>query len=343
MKTIRHIGTAIGSALFTVALLVSPATAQPAGPGQRGELFTDPAKQFPMPGEWKDKPIVYDREAERADADLAIVMDQDIYYTLLPIIQKFGKDNNLKIFVKEGTCGIAAGMLAKKSTDMGGFCCPAGAEDRMPGLRFHTMGIVADAYFVHPDNPVDNLSTSQLRDIYRGKIYRWSELKTPQGGPVPDWKIKAIARLHCQKRPGHWRQLLNMDKEFSPRLSEVGSIPDMIAQVAASREAIGEEVLTMVEKNKNLGKVKPVKIDGYRPNDSAALASLKYPFYRTYNLTTWENKNVKNKHAQKLVDYMIKEFEKLEAERYGFVSASRLRQAGWKFAGNELVGEPARK
>lgn len=325
-----------------VALLIgSLVYAHDADNNLRGETFTNPSKQFPMSNDWIDRRIAYDKEAERADADLSIVMDQDIYYTLLPIIQKFGKDNNLKIFVKEGTCGIAGGMLGKKSVDMGGFCCPPSAEDRLPGLRFHTMGIVATAFFVNPDNPVDNVSSSQLRDIYRGRIFRWSELKTPQGSPGPDLAIKAIARLHCQKRPGHWRQLLDADKEFSPRIHEVGSIPDVIAQVASSRDAIGWEVLTMAEKYRNMGAVKPLKIDGFLPSDSAALAALRYPFYRTYSLSTWVGKKVENKSADQLVEYMKKEFEKLNADKYGFVSQNRLRKAGWKFKGDELIGEPA--
>ena len=327
--------------LFMVFLASAVAIAHDADNKLRGETFTDPSKQFPMPGDWIDKRIVYEKEAERADADLAIVMDQDIYYTLLPIIQKFGKDNNLKIFVKEGTCGIAAGMLGKKSVDMGGFCCPPGAEDRLPGVRFHTMGIVATAFLVHPNNPVDDVSSSQLRDIYRGKIFRWSEIKTARGVHGPDLAIKAIGRLHCQKRPGHWRQILDTDKEFSPRLHEVGSIPDMIAQVATSRDAIGWEVLTMVERYRNMGTVKPLRIDGYLPNDSAALVALKYPFYRTYSLSTWVGKNVENKHADQLVEYMKKEFEKLNADKFGFVSQNRLRKAGWKFKDDELIGEPA--
>ena len=325
---------------FGMMIFLSIFVASAAAPlsGTRGEVFTDPSYIMPMPEQWIKKAITYEKEAGRAD--LLIVMDQDIYYTLLPIIQKFGRDNNLKIVVKEGTCGIAAGMLASKTADMGGFCCPAGKEDRLPGLRFHTMGIVAKAFFVNPENPVDNISTSQLRDIYRGKIYRWSELKTSKGTPGPDWKIKAISRLHCQKRPGHWRQLLDSDKKFGPRVFEVGSIPNMINEIAASRETIGWEVLTMQEKNKDIGKIKPISIDGYRPNDSRALASLKYPFYRTYNLTTWEGKGVKNPHAGKLVDYMIKEFEKLNSDKYGFVAVSRLKKAGWKFTGDELTGEP---
>ncbi len=327
--------------LLLIALLAgSLAYAHNADDGFRGETFSDPNKQFSMPADWVDKRIVYDREAERADADLAIVMDQDIYYTLLPMIQQFGKDHNLKIYIKEGTCGIAAGMLEKKSVDMGGFCCPPGPEDRLPGLKFHTMGIVAIAFFVNPANPVDNLSSAQLRDIYGGKTFRWSEIKTAAGISGPDWTIKAIGRLHCQKRPGHWRQVLDSDSQFSPRMLEVGSIPDMIAQVASSRDAIGWEVLTMAEKYRNMGSVKPLRIDGYLPSDSAALAALKYPFYRTYSLSTWVGKRVQNRHADDLVEFMKKEFDKLNADKYGFVSQERLRKAGWKFKGDELVGEP---
>ncbi len=326
----------IGITAFSFLLL--SAGANDLKKGLRGEVFSDPAQKMTMEKEWIRKPIKHEKEAR--DADLVIVMDQDIYFTLLPLIQKFGRENNLKIVIKEGTCGIAEGMLAAKTVDMGGFCCPPGKQDRLPGLQFHTMGIVAITFFVHPENPVDNVSTAQLREIYSGKIYLWSEIKTQSSRPGPDLAIKAIGRLHCPKRPGHWRQLLDNEKKFSTRLYEVGSIPDMIAQVSASKDAIGWEVLTMLEKYKNLSRVKPLKIDGYSPNDSTALASLRYPFYRTYTLTTWEGKGVENKNAQRLVKYMKEEFEKLDANRFGFVSASRLRKAGWKFSEDELVGEP---
>ncbi|MBF0475680.1 MAG: hypothetical protein HQK59_07570 [Deltaproteobacteria bacterium] len=291
-----------------------------------------------MPDEWIKKPIEYDNEVK--GADLSMMMDQDIYYTLLPIIQTFAQDNHLKIIVQEGSCGMVAGMLASKTIDMGGYCCPPSKDDRLPGLQFYTMGIVSKAFFVNPDNPIDNLTSAQLRDIYAGKLFRWSELKAQTGKPGPGLAIKAVARLHCPKNPGHWRLLHNSGKKFSPYVSEVGSIPDMIAQVAAAKGAIGWEVMTMVEKNKNMGKVKPIKIDGYAPTDSKALAALKYPFYRTYNLTIWTGKGVENKNARNLVSYMIKEFEKLNPDGFGFVSVSRLKKAGWKFKGNELIGEP---
>lgn len=67
---------------------------------------------------------------------------------------------------------------------------------------------------------------------------------------------------------------------------------------------------------------------------------MQYPFYRTYTLTTWEGPGIENRRVLELVEYMKKEFDKLDPDRFGFVSARRLMKAGWKFNGDELVGEP---
>ncbi|MBF0558925.1 MAG: hypothetical protein HQL08_09105 [Nitrospirae bacterium] len=341
MSIKAHRKNSFFSALAVVIIMAFLPVLALSHPGHKdisGEVFSDPSKITTMPEQWIKSPIKYATEA--GNADVTVVLDQDIYHTLLPLAQKFAKEHNLKVSFKEGTCGIAAGMLAAKSVDIGGFCCPPGQEDRLPGIRYHTLGLVATAYFVNPGNPVDNVTLKQLRDIYRGKIQRWSELKTQTGKPGLDFKIKAISRLHCKLRPGHWRKLLDKDKEFGPGIYEVGSIPDMISQVAESRDAIGWEVLSMVDKYEKLAKVKPLKIDGYSPNDPKALADLKYPLYRTYTLSTWEGKGVENKNAQMLVDYLIKEFEKLDPSKFGFVPVSRLKKAGWKFYGDEVVAEP---
>ena len=305
--------------------------------GLSGKAFTDPSYKVEMPKEWIEKPVKYENFAK--DADIAIALEQDLYQAVIHIIQKYAKDNNLKIAVKEGTCGIAAGMLSRKTIDMGGFCCPAGKEDRLPGLKYHTLGIASKVILIHPENPINNLSVKQVKDIFAGKIFKWSELKTDKGEKGPDWTIQAIGRFHCKNRPGHWRLILPNENLFSPRLSEVGSIPDMIAKVASQKAAIGWEVLGMVEHYRNMGKVKALKIDGYEPTNADAVASKKYPFYRTYNITTWEGKNVANPHAQKLVNYLMKEVAKLDP-KLGFVPSSSLKKAGWKFKENELTGEP---
>ncbi|TAL24648.1 MAG: hypothetical protein EPN94_06775 [Nitrospirae bacterium] len=306
----------------------------------KGKPFTDPSQKFEMPPDWVKKTIKYEAWAEKAD--IAITLEQDVYQLILPLIKKFEKAHNLKIEIKEGTCGVSAGMLSRKVVDIAGFCCPPGKEDRLPGVKFHTLGIVSKAFLVHPDNPIDSVTERELTEIFRGRILQWSELKTSKGQPGPEWRIRTIGRFHCQARPGHWRQLLDSDKLFSPRTKEVSSIPIMIAQVAAYKGAIGWEVLDMAEKYANLGKVKPLRINGYAPDDRDAIAARKYPFYRTYNVTTWENKGLKNSNAEKLLEYLMKEVEGIDPKS-GFVSSSRLRNAGWKFQGNELIGEPEKR
>lgn len=339
MNTKRNIIIALTGAvlLFTPAVAPTASAAPEVHKGVRGEAFTDPSHRFPMPDEWVRKPVKYEEFAGKAD--IAVTLEQDVYHLILPLIRKYTKEHGLKIAVQEGTCGISAGALARKAVDIGGFCCPPGKEDRLPGLKFHTLGIVAKAILVHPDNPVDNISMKQATDIFSGKTYRWSGLRTAAGKPGPDREIRAIGRFHCKARPGHWRLLLDNEDMFSPRLYEVGSMPDMIAGVAKHRDAVGWEVLGMLEKYEKSGTVKPLRINGHLPTDGEALAAGKYPLYRTYNITTWEGKGVESPHAQRLVEYLMKEVEQIDP-KYGFVPASRLKKSGWKFLGDELVGEP---
>jgi ABC-type phosphate transport system substrate-binding protein len=301
-----------------------------------GPPFTDPSRTQQMPPGWEEQPIRYSPEA--GQVDITVTLDQHLYPALLDVIRKYASDTGLKVAVSEGTCGITAGKLARKTVDVGGYCCPPGQTDRLPGLRFHTLGVVPIAVLVHPGNPIDDITLGEAQDVFQGKVYRWSELKDPKGRPGPKLKVQTVGRLHCKIRPGHWRLLLDDEDLFSPRLQEVGTIPDMISLVAAAPGAIGYEVMMMVDRYRSEGLVKALRIDGLAP-DSTNILSGKYPLYRTLNITTWEGKNVENPEARKLVDYLLGQAGGLDGG-LGIVPASSLRRAGWKFRGNELVGEP---
>lgn len=304
-----------------------------------GGEFADPAVQYDMPEDWKQMPVKYDPSA--ADADVVVTFDQQLYLAWMPIVKKYAGENNIKIITGQGTCGLSAGRLMQKSVDIGAFCCPPCLTDRLPGLKFHTAGIAAIALIVHPDNPVDNITLEQARKIFSGELYRWSELKTTGGGKGPNMLIKPVGRLHCKLRPGHWRTLLANEDIFSPSLLEVGTIPDMISQIAMNPGAIGYEIMWMTRYYQNKGKVKVLKLDGYDPDDSSRLASNMYPLYRVYSFTTWEGNSVANPHAEKLVESLLKGAEQLDS-KFGLVPSSILRKAGWKFRNSELIGKPAR-
>ncbi len=335
IKTLVYIS--ISLFLFASLLVYSTAKAEDPLKGLEGKAFSDPSKLVEMPEGWIKKPVIYKKNNQ--GADLVISFNQQIYHTFLPIIQDYAKKHGLNIKISEGTCGNSAGILASKSADLGMYCCPPGPTDRLPGLRFHTLGIIAIALLVHPDNPIESITIKQARDIFQGEVYRWSEVQDAKGYRGSDLPIRQVARLHCKKRPGHWRGLLDNEDIFTPRLQEVGAIPDMISVVSADPRAIGYETLWMAHHlYRQKGRVKALKIDGLAPDELEHLISGKYPLYRVFSITTWEGKNVANPHAQKLVDHLLQKFESLDS-KLGIIPASRLRKAGWKFKGNELVGE----
>jgi ABC-type phosphate transport system substrate-binding protein len=299
--------------------------------------FTDPSETQQMPSDWIKKPVKHPPSA--GSPDLMVTLDQQMYPALMPIIKEYARKEKLKVVINEGTCGISAGMLSRKEVDIGGYCCASGTTDRLPGLKFHTLGIASLALLVHPDNYIDNVTIKQARDIFSGDIYRWSELKTSKGRKGPKHLIQPVARLHCKQRGGNWHLLLDDEDLFSANLREVGAIPDMITQVASNPRSVGYETLWMTRFFQKEGRVKVLKIDGHDPDKDDNLLSGKYSLYRVYSITTWEGEGVSSPLAMKLVNYLLQQAEHFD-EKFSLVPASSLRKAGWKFNGNELVGEP---
>lgn len=306
-----------------------------------GKGFTDPDDRMEMPRSWVQKPI--GREEWSRGADVAVVLDQQLYPALLPIIQAYAREHRLNVAVKEGTCGITAGLLSRKMADIGGFCCPPGKADRLPGMEHHTVGIAALALIVHPSNPVDGVTLAQARALFHGRIERWSELRNRDGSPGPKARVQPVIRLHCPARPGHWRLLLDNEELFSPDAHDVSAIADMIREVAANPRAVGHEVAYMTRAFADQGKTKMLSIGGVSPFDGARLAAGEYPLYRTFGVTTWENAESANPAARALVAHIK---EKVDAgalgDEFAIVPAAKLREAGWRFRGDELVGEPTR-
>jgi len=303
-----------------------------------GPAFSDPAnKVTTLPLKWQQQPVQHDKQNN--GSDLVVSLDQQMYPTLKPLIEKFSKKHNLSITVRDGTCGLSSGLLLKKSIDIGGYCCPPGKNDRLPGLQFHTLAVAPIALITHASNPLENVTLEQARAIYRGRIQHWSNIDPGASATGTSDLVKPIGRLHCKTRPGHWRLLLKNQNQFGVRLREVGAIPDMVSEVASGPAAIGYETTWMAKHHAEKGKIKILKIDGISAYDTKALAEGKYPMYRTYSLAVWTSTPARKPNALKLVDFLADEIGRLDPE-YGLVATSELRRHGWKFSGPELTGSP---
>lgn len=304
-----------------------------------GPAFSSPRCVIPKPKSWRELPIQHDYWAE--GVELALTLDQAMYSALSPFAKAFAREKGIGIAVKEGTCGVSQGLLNRKRVDMAGFCCPPAVTDRLPGLRFHTLGVSALAIIVHPNNPVEELTSEQVRDIFGGNIHRWDSLPLSKGQQALYAPIWSVARLHCKVRPGHWRMILGREDQFAPNMNEVGSIPRMIQEVASYPDAIGYEVLWDIKhyRAEQGWEVKFVKIDGMSPDEDSHLLAGKYPFFRTHSLAIWTDPKIANPLAEELIQYFEQHLDQIQS-KFHVIPAYRLREAGWRFEGNELIGGP---
>ena len=328
-----------GLLFFLPALLIllsDPSNPRADATHQRGPSFSDPNQTVSMPLAWKKQRVKY--KPSHRDADLVVSLGQQTYPMFQGAVRFFAWNRSLKIVIESGSCGSSAGKLKRKQIHIGAFCCPPGETDRLPGLLFHTLGIAPIAILVNKKNPLVDITTLEARRLFRGKYNRWSELSDP-ASRIFTRRIQLTTRLHCKIRPGHWRLLLKHSDLFSPHIREVGVIPDMITRVANSPGAAGYETPYMVEHYDVRQKVKILRINGKSPNDDKALMEGRYPMYRAYSLTTWEGNSPRRKLARELVRFLA-QYAEAERARFRIVPAARLREAGWKFKGEELIASP---
>ncbi|GMR21455.1 MAG: hypothetical protein BMS9Abin36_2056 [Gammaproteobacteria bacterium] len=227
---------------------------------------------------------------------------------------KFGR--TLKLYGRGSMLGAGcnAGIKTAKKNKPGaesfGFvCCPLGADEvNNEGLVVHDFAIEPIVILVHRDNPVTNLSSSQVRAIFRGDITNWAEV----GGA--DKPIVVVTRLHCKQRPGHWKTILPAPALFRKDRLNVRSAAEMVKRVGDFTEAIGHTGATW--NFDDHGGVKVITVDGNAPN-AANLKAKSYPFYRTLSAVTHGT-------ISKELKGMLKEvqkgpgFRKL-ADRYGLL------------------------
>lgn len=302
----------------------------------RGPAFYSPElKNETMPPGWDAKKILYPEKY--AKADLVVTLDQHFYPAAKPLIEAYAKSSGLNIVAQEGTCGVSSGMVAKKQVDISSFCCPPAPSDRLPGLVFHTVGIIANVFIVPPDNPITNVTYKEAQQIFSGEMGSWPEISDPTvaGFRRP---INVHTRLHCKLRPGHWRALLDTEDQFAPMIQNASSIPDMLDHVASDPNGIGWVARWLLEQDENDKRLKMVRIDGVHPDDKDAVAKGRYPTYKLLNLTTWGGPHAK-KTAQQLVHYLMDRLDQLDPKMH-IITVDKLRASGWQFQGNEIIGEP---
>ncbi len=175
--------------------------------------------------------------------------------------------------------GIKAAREATQSRETFGFICCSLSDEEIEKEQLIVYPLAKEPILIltHKDNPVDNLSSNQVRAIFRGDLANWADVDGE------DKSIVVVTRLHCKKRPGHWKTILPDHKKFRQERLNVTSAAIMVQRVGDFSGAIGHTGSTW--KFKPEDRIKIVTVDGFKPT-AENLRNGNYPFYRQLSAIT---------------------------------------------------------
>ena len=210
-------------------------------------------------------------------------------------------------------------LLGKRETDI--FFGVYPSEEQIEGAKangtefiFTPIGDEAFVFFTHKDNPVDNLTIEQVKDIYSGKITNWKEVG---GKNVP---IKAYQRNQGSGRQSMMERFMGDIPLMIPPKHQVqdlmSGIIDRVTDYQNRNSAIGfsyRYYLTGIMTNPD---VKVLKINGIAPtNENVRNGS--YPITTPIYAVTYEGKEYVN--VQILLDWGLGEQGQELLEKSGYV------------------------
>ena len=218
--------------------------------------------------------------------------------TVGPIAKAFaeyymGKHPKVNISVSESGSGNGAKSLVNAACDVATMSRPMknsekkAAQDAGVLPIEHVVAMDGIALVVHNSNPVADLTLEQIRDIFTGKIRRWSEL----GGP--DQPIVAISRETNSGTYECFEVLVMNQEKMDAKVEYVGSNGAIRQRVMSTPGAIGYVGLAFMEG------VKAVTVNGIEASPETVIAK-EYPIARPLFMYT----NGRTKEGSPLADFI---------------------------------------
>ena len=185
------------------------------------------------------------------------------------------------------------------------------------GLKYELTPFCMDAFvfFVNAKNPVENLTTEQIKGIYSGKITDWKEVGAPFSTKI----------IPFQRNEGSGSQItlqkLMGDTPIMPPLKEdrLGGMGDIINDTANYRNykaALGFSFRYYSTEMLRNNQIKLISIDGVAPTVEN-IRNGSYPHVATVYMVSVRPRS---KNTQKIVDYMLSPEGQKLVEDTGYVS-----------------------
>ena len=210
-------------------------------------------------------------------------------------------------------------MLAEKETDIFIGVYPsdeqkAYAEECNTTFRYTPIGSEGFVFFVHKDNPIENLTSEQIKGIYSGEITNWSEV----GGK--NEKIEAFQRNEGSGSQSMLKRFMG-DKPIMKAPTELindlmSGIIERVSNYKNKTNSIGFSFRFYVEGIIKNPDIKMVSIDGVAPT-AQNIKSGAYPVTTPIYAVTYEEET--NENVYKLLDWILSEEGQYIIEETGYV------------------------
>ena len=187
-------------------------------------------------------------------------------------------------------------------------------------LKVTPIGVDALVFLMNEKNPIDNLTTKELQDIYSGKITNWEDL----GGE--NKKIEAYQRV---LNSGSQTLFLNLlmkdvvpvDAPTKYRIQGMDGLVEEIASYNDDANALGYSVFYYAKKMYAVPGLKLASVDGIEPNDET-IGKGDYPFLNEYYLVIREDEP-EDSETMKLYNYILSEAGRKDIIEAGYIPVQK--------------------
>lgn len=210
-------------------------------------------------------------------------------------------------------------LLAEKETDIFIGVYPsdeqkAYAEENQTTFEYTPIGTEAFVFFVHKDNPITNLTTKQIKDIYSGKITNWKDV----GGK--NEKIAAFQRNEGSGSQSMLKRFMGdtpiMDAPTEMVNDLMAGIIEQVADYKSKTNSIGFSFRYYVEGIIKNPDIKMISINGAAPT-SENIRNGSYPILTSiYAVTYKENQNG---NVDKLLEWILSDEGQYIINETGYV------------------------
>lgn len=188
------------------------------------------------------------------------------------------------------------------------------AKNQGTTFEYTRIGSEAFVFFVHKDNPIDSLTTEQIKGIYSGQITNWKEV----GGN--DEPIVAFQRNEGSGSQSMLIRFMGDTPIMDPPMSQVsgfmGGIIEEVADYRSHAGSIGFSFRFYVEGIIQHPDIKLIAIDGVAPTVEN-IKNDTYPIVTPVYAVTWTGND--NPNVQKLLDWILSEEGQYIIEQTGYV------------------------